>query len=386
MAQHRPKWNPLFARRPCRPRRLHLNLERLEDRVCLDVAVTGLTSLHAGDRVLITGYLSTTDPNEGGEGEPLLITINGTTVATVSAYFVPSTFRHLALGDEIVSASIQGEDGDEDGTVTVSLDYSAGGPQTQRFSPEEKNKFNRLSAEENLEAARDAKAAGLATIVSGGLLFAAILSSPTGGGPLVFGGGSASFASLAGFYAYLSAQRWRAAAEYQLLALDPPDPNFTTVAEPVVHPLTLSLRPNDASLAPQLAAFNALFVNGETETAVAGALNTAVNRASGAEQAGDQASLDLQEQAVRRFSNQLADTLAARPALLTAAQNAARSLGVPLTSTPSDVLAFEKDVQRNGLPAPIRQTLQLTGATSPPSPTWRSSRTSTRWPATPWRA
>src|SRR5262249_7059569 len=143
---------------------------------CLSVNIAGPTNLQAGDRVLISAALTTTDENENGEGEPLVITANGATVATVSAYFATTTFEHLATEDETLSASIPGEDGDEDGSVGVTLITG----QTPRFSREEKDLFNRLSAELNLEAARwsaaSAKAAGLGT----GSAFLAVLTSESG--------------------------------------------------------------------------------------------------------------------------------------------------------------------------------------------------------------
>jgi hypothetical protein len=323
------------------------------------VSVSGPTTLHAGDRVLISTTLSTNDENENGEGEPLQVSINGTQFTTVFTYGATSTIEHLASKDETITASIPGEDGDEDGTVVIKLING----QRQAFSQQEKDAFNRLSAEENLEAARWAKASAKAALAGAGSGVLAVLTGPSGIGPAFFGGAAAGFTLDAAAFGYLSAQAWEASAEYQKLALDPPDPNFTTVAEPVIQPLTLSLQPTNTALAPQVAAFNALFLNGQTEISVERALYTAVNRASTAQQAGDQASLALQEQAITRFSRQLGDTLNARPALLTAAQKAAVSLGGSLTATPSDVMSFETNVHSNGLPASIQQTLRLTGAT-----------------------
>jgi hypothetical protein len=54
--------------------------------------------------------------------------------------------------------------------------------------------------------------------------------------------------------------------------------------------------------------------------------------ASGAAQAGDQASLALQQQAIRTFRDQLADTLAAQPALLSATRTPSRPWPLPWRS------------------------------------------------------
>src|SRR5215469_946761 len=75
-----------------------------------------------GDTLTVQATLNTTDPNENGEGEPLVISSSGGFSAIVSAYAQPRSFSFQATqAGETVTVSIQGADGDESATVTVDV-------------------------------------------------------------------------------------------------------------------------------------------------------------------------------------------------------------------------------------------------------------------------
>src|SRR5581483_5932807 len=74
------------------------------------------------------------------------------------------------------------------------------------------------------------------------------------------------------------------AAQLNLVAQDPPDLYFHTVDSPTPVPVTLAAA--DPATAPGVvAAFNALYANLTESIAVARALNTSIDRATGALQA-----------------------------------------------------------------------------------------------------
>src|SRR5262249_48666893 len=77
--------------------------------------------VHAGDTVSVDAVLNTTDPNENGEGEPLIINTSGGPF-TISAYAQPRNITFQAHADgESITAFIQGFDGDEFADVNVSV-------------------------------------------------------------------------------------------------------------------------------------------------------------------------------------------------------------------------------------------------------------------------
>ena len=64
----------------------------------------------AGDTIAVTATLSTNDPNENGEGEPLIVSSSGGEIrATIAAYSVPTPFSFTAtVPNEEISGTIQG--------------------------------------------------------------------------------------------------------------------------------------------------------------------------------------------------------------------------------------------------------------------------------------
>jgi hypothetical protein len=82
-----------------------------------------------GDTISVTATLTTSDPNENGEGEPLQVTSSGGEInATISAYSVPTPFSYsAAVANETISGTIIGFDGDEACTSPAKLlNWSAG--------------------------------------------------------------------------------------------------------------------------------------------------------------------------------------------------------------------------------------------------------------------
>jgi hypothetical protein len=119
-----------------RTNKCRLTIEQLEDRCC-PTTVTGFTTIpipgvHVGDTVSVDAVLNTTDPNENGEGEPLIINTSAGTF-TISAYAQPRNITFTAHADgESITAFIQGFDGDESANVNVSLNARP------RFTPQQR--------------------------------------------------------------------------------------------------------------------------------------------------------------------------------------------------------------------------------------------------------
>ena len=80
---------------------------------------------------------------------------------------------------------------------------------------------------------------------------------------------------------------------------DPPDPNFTVIAQPVIVPIAPPVQ-GDANTPQQVAdAINALFNNLAQQLALDRASSTAVNRAAGARDAGNAFWVQQQTQALQ---------------------------------------------------------------------------------------
>jgi hypothetical protein len=356
-------WASGTASRP--RRRRWLNLERLEDRTVPQGApITGPTTLHAGDRVRIDVTITTAnDSNEDGEGETLDVQSNGTNILSDGAYNTTSSYTYLAVNvDEALTANFSGEDGDESGSVTVTVTTG----QTPRFSDQEKKQFTDLMDAWNLQSNRDWRASigfGFGGALSG---TAAVISAlPTfGTGAAFFTGLGVGLAGDSAFFAARATYDSDKAIAYGKLARDPFDPNFTTVQQPVLKPLYYLSQ--DPTVMPFVPTFQAVLTNEATELALLEALDTAANRANSAQQMGDTASEALQVQAISTFEHNLANTLSVQPALLANAQSAVMTLAgtTSVAGTSADVQTFEQGLQQNGLPAISQQVLGLTGNTA----------------------
>jgi hypothetical protein len=365
----------MFAYRPTAPKsrrgnarspRFRPGLELLEGRACPAVTINGPTVLHPGDSFDIVTRLSSADPDENGEGEPLIVTFNGVADPLLQTKYYFQTWRggssHARVltppdgnGDFQIAAYIQGEDGDETGEVDITVHQSS-----DLLAPLV-DSFNQLGAADNQNATRWAMASTEAGGPAAGAPFVATVAGGPGAGSASFGGTSAAAALAAAFFGAQAAQNWELSAAYQNVLAGTPDANYTAVEQPVTLPL--HVQSGDPSLAPQVAAFESLLQSDQTELGLLRALATADNRAGSAADAGDTPSLALQQQAINTFKVQLAGILASEPALLAAAQTTVASLGVSVPDTTSDLLNFESNVGRNGLPTQLVGVLKMTGAT-----------------------
>ncbi len=152
---------------------------------------------------------------------------------------------------------------------------------------------------------------------------------------------------------------------YALLSLDPPDPNFTEIAEPISP--TVSQRPFsvEEGLDQDTAdAMNELFANLEEMIGLQRAISTSVDRAQGAHEAGDVFWETQQVLAVQQYNSQLGALLDAAPSLLTDLQTAVEATGLQLTFSADNVLDAQAIVSIEGLPPEVTQALTELGADS----------------------
>lgn len=293
---------------------------------------------NAGDQITVTATLSTSDVNENGEGEPLLLSSSGGGFSAVDAeYFQAHTYTYKATqANEAISGTITGFDGDESCSVSAmvtaqSLKYG--------FLTQE-NRDSLESASKTLVIGASALGV-VAALCTEGIITAPICTLP-----------SASAAAITVLEA----------AILDKVATDPSDPNYTAIAQPIL----LTLPPVAASgtlTQAEADAFNALFANQAAVIAYAQAAITAFNRAQGAFDVGDAYWKGQQLQAAQGFLGQMLGSLAAEPGLrnnlytlLNADPNFA---GFALTT--SQALSGESALAYNFPPA-IRQALVALGA------------------------
>jgi hypothetical protein len=241
--------------------------------------------------------------------------------------------------------------------------------QPQRFNPAQKLEFANVSANLHQESVRLGALAAHYSELAARFGFVAGFTLPfagTGVGAFASGaatGAAATYQWRAAEYAVESADAERESEEYRALAHDPPDPHFTSVARPTpfVWVLTTS---GGGKAPPTIDAFNALFLNESQAIAVAEAIVTSINRASGAAAAGDAYWKGQQELAIATYSAQLAALLGAQGALRANVQAALRAEGAADTVSLADAAAFTAGVARNGLPSLVRQILVASGVDS----------------------
>lgn len=271
-------------------------------------------SSQSGAKVTVTATLHTTDPNENGEGEPLVVTSSdGSLNAIVPSYEIPYSFTFVAKQPTLsVNGSIIGFDGDE----SCELGASA-----KRFSDATKDSLNKI-------------AAGLA-ITSGALwTYDALCSAGVITAPFcnaVIGVGAASTSLLTGMAA-------------GLLAIDPVDLNYKQIPVPIAATFT-SVLPGASISMRQAATANAMLANEALAMGYMRAMVQAINRASTAEAAGDGVWSVRQVQALASFQAALAPLLSQDAELRQAWVNALVADGVgPVAITASQVLQLEAQV------------------------------------------
>lgn len=286
-----------------------------------------------GSTITLTATLQTSDPNENGEGEPLLITTSGGEFTTVvSAYFVPSTFSYTATAaNETITGTNIGFDFDESCTITATVN------QPHFLSQAQKDFFSKLAAGLAVPAGGAALVSALCT---DGIITAPICTLP-----------SATVAAILGL----------GAAGAAVISLDPTDNNFTQIVIPVIPSIPLFTPPPGISQA-DAEAVNALLANGAEIIGIERALSTTLNRAAGASAAGNTFWLNQQLQAASAYEGELGGLLANEVTLLGAFRDAAEADGLSVTLTASEVFEFESQIAASGLPAQLVAALEELGA------------------------
>jgi hypothetical protein len=290
-----------------------------------------VVSFNAGDAVDIVGTLSTTDVNENGEGEPLIITSTTGFSTTIAAYAQPTTASFTASAAGSISAYIQGYDGDESGLVSATINSTT----KKRFTQAQKDAFSKASADLNIQAAAGALAAAIC------------LAIPD---PSI----TKICALAAGSYSGIT---WLLSAQLGRLALDPSDPNFMVLCSPTFPNLPL-----ESGAGPAVDALNALIALEEQAEGYAAAMIVCVNRAQGAADAGDAFWEAQQLRALGLFQANLVTLLGQYPALLTNAVTQMQLAGASLTVTQSDAFSFEFQILVSGLPPSLAAALTALGA------------------------
>lgn len=163
-----------------------------------------------------------------------------------------------------------------------------------------------------------------------------------------------AFAGLAAVYA---AQ----AIYYEQLANDPPDPNYTVIALPVMS-LAPTVTPDPDVPASITNAFNALFDNQKQAIGLEQAILTSINRASGAMAANDTVWQQRQTQAAASYLLQLSGIANKQVDLQAAMQSAWTGAGFPaVVASAVDIHNFQLQLYANGFSANEVQLLTQLG-------------------------
>ena len=296
-------------------------------------AWANVATINPGDTISVTATLTTTDPNENGEGEPLVITADGANINVIFNYGIPSTTTYTAPpvltapGAPIPTTSIgyyiQGADGDESASFSTAVNAPPSAKTQQQI-----DQWN-----------KDAAILGIAGGVIGAI--SAPITLVPGWGTIagITGGALAGLTSaVAGYFA--------------LLAADPVDPNYKVVATPGSITLPASLSSSG------LAADEAKAIE------VAAALITSLNRYQGAEVAGDSYWKAQQLAAVDQYTAELNSlTGSISSDLRTLAANLTAVRGGSVTITPQQVLQIEQYFANYGLSSETIALLQQLGLT-----------------------
>jgi hypothetical protein len=285
----------------------------------------------------VVATLSTDDPNENGEGEPLVVESTGGFRQVIATYETPQTLAFIAAVDgETVFGNIDGGEGDESCTLTMTVN------QKNFFSDQTKAELGKLSQD--------------LWIVTG--VFGTITGVCAEAPELVY----SKLCALIGVTE--TGLSGLGAGILGRLSLDPPDPNFTVIATPVI-PALPPVTSVPAATPQVIQAFNALVQNEENIIGFGNVILTCFNRARGAENAGNALWEARQIAASQQYNNQLGVFLNAEPPLRANLQSALLAEGFPTTTlNANDVLSYEMDVAANGLPAEVNSTLQALGASS----------------------
>jgi len=156
------------------------------------------------------------------------------------------------------------------------------------------------------------------------------------------------------------APEYAKAAYYELLAEDPPDPNYTVIATPVVP--SLPAITSASGFSPQVVNdFNALVKNSEQEIALLQVIPTSVNRVAGAAAAGSLVWQKQQASAVQQYASELIPLSNKDASLRTALANDLTASGIAFTFTSNNVFNFLGPLQQTGLPSALAANLTKLG-------------------------
>jgi hypothetical protein len=136
-----------------------------------------------------------------------------------------------------------------------------------------------------------------------------------------------------------------------ILNADPPDSNFTTIAQPVYPPATVLAAPSGLPL-PLTTAFNALTTNYNKQIGLLQAMFTSINRVQGAIVAQNAFWEVKQRQAATFYGIAIANLIAQQPNLRQALITAFEGVSVPdVQVSPQMISSLESEVAANGLPS-----------------------------------
>lgn len=148
------------------------------------------------------------------------------------------------------------------------------------------------------------------------------------------------------------------------VAIDPPDSDFTVIAQPVIPPFQ-PVTTQEGVPQALADAINAFLTNEAQEAGLLGVLVTSIERAQAAAAAGDQPSTARQLQAAAGFATQLASAFDQEPTLRGNLQLAFQTAGSPsIPFTASDIANLQSDIAANGLPSFLLDSLTAFGVDS----------------------
>jgi hypothetical protein len=294
-----------------------------------------VSGLKKGDVVVIAATLNSTDPNESGEGEPLVLKSTGGYSKTFPEYSIPNADQFTATQDgETLTGEIPGADDDESASVTVNV-----------------NPDPRAAASAKAKAAA-AKISAITGTWAGGFGIAGVVAAAIPGGqvaaPSLFLVGGILTVGC-GVAAYLAA--------------DPLDPNYRTVALPAFRPVP-SLASARGLTAEEIASTKLLGQNLLDQIALSNAALTSFNRAAGASAAKATTAENTQYTAGVSYLHELGTRIDQEIPLLKRYAQALKAAGVPaIDVTPDQVVSFEQSIGQSGLPPQIVAAMKQVGAT-----------------------
>jgi hypothetical protein len=290
-----------------------------------------VSGLNKGEVVDFTAVLTSTDPDETGEGEPLNLSSTSGYSAVVTNYSVPysGSFTAQANG-ETLTGWISGADGDESATVQVTLNPA----------PNSKANDKVKNPAANLSDTLGYAAAGL------GIVTPFLVEVPPAAIVTAVAGGLFGIASI----------------KANQIARDPIDPKYTVLARPVFYHIPAP----PAGLTPwERSAYEELGKNLLTQSSLADAASTSYNRAAGAAQANRKFWAKVQYDLAVSYIHKLGWHVLAQPQLQVNLVRALKAAGVPDVSiTPDQALSWETSISVNGLPSSEVHLLQSLGASA----------------------